>query len=252
MAMKIWITGGRSGLGYALVQAYLRAGCHVFATARDEIKLSALEKECHDLPGRLVTASVDVCDQAAIRCFYADLLARDIVLNRVILNAGTHIPTSAINFSRAAHEKLMAVNYGGVLNCLDVVLADFTRRCSGQVAIVSSVAGYRGLPGAGGYGATKAALINLCESMREELDREGVDLRLINPGFVATPLTEKNDFPMPFLISAEKAASYIVRGLDRSLFEIAFPRRFVWLMKLLRFLPDGVFFSISRRMLRNR
>jgi short-subunit dehydrogenase len=115
---------------------------------------------------------------------------------------------------------------------------------------VASLAGYRGLPGAAAYGATKAALINMCEALKPDLERSGVKLSLINPGFVETPLTAQNDFPMPFLIPVEEAVAHIVRGLERSLFETAFPGRFAFLMKVLRILPDRLFFALTRRMLR--
>jgi short-subunit dehydrogenase len=116
--------------------------------------------------------------------------------------------------------------------------------------VVASLAGYRGLPGAAAYGASKAGLINLCEALRPELAAVGVDMRLINPGFVKTPLTDKNDFPMPFLIDVDEAVDRIIDGLQGDSFEIAFPRRFALLMKLLRLLPDRLFFGVTRRMLR--
>jgi short-subunit dehydrogenase len=126
----------------------------------------------------------------------------------------------------------------------------FLARGGGHIAVVASLAGYRGLPGAAAYGATKAALINMCEALKPDLERSGVKLSLINPGFVETPLTAQNDFPMPFLIPVDEAVSQIVRGLERSNFEIAFPGRFAFLMKVLRILPDRLFFTLSRRMLR--
>jgi short-subunit dehydrogenase len=113
---------------------------------------------------------------------------------------------------------------------------------------VASLAGYRGLPKAGAYGATKAALINLTEALKPEADLAGIRLRLINPGFVETPLTAQNDFPMPFLIPVERAVKFILDGLAGEQFEIAFPRRFTWVMKLLRLLPNSLFFSLTRRM----
>jgi short-subunit dehydrogenase len=121
-------------------------------------------------------------------------------------------------------------------------------RAGDQIAVVASLAGYRGLPKAGAYGATKAALINLTEALKPEADLAGIRLRLINPGFVETPLTAQNDFPMPFLIPVERAVKFILDGLAGEQFEIAFPRRFTWVMKLLRLLPNSLFFSLTRRM----
>jgi short-subunit dehydrogenase len=124
----------------------------------------------------------------------------------------------------------------------------FRNRRSGHIVVVASLAGYRGLPSAAAYGATKAGLINMCEALKPELAADGVRLTLVNPGFVDTPLTQKNDFPMPFLISVQAAVDRIARGLGAGAFEITFPRRFSFLMKLLRVLPDPLFFAVTQRM----
>jgi short-subunit dehydrogenase len=137
-----------------------------------------------------------------------------------------------------------------VLNSLEPLLGDLMVRGHGQVAIVSSLAGYRGLPPASAYGASKAALINFTETFQPELARHNIDLRLVNPGFVETPLTDQNSFPMPFLISAEKAAERLIKGLDGKRFEITFPRRFAFVMKLLRILPYGLYLRLTKRLLR--
>jgi len=136
------------------------------------------------------------------------------------------------------------------VNGLSHIMPRFISRGRGHIAVVASVAGYRGLPTSAAYGATKAGLINMCEALKPELERHGVRLTLINPGFVETPLTDKNDFPMPFLISVDEAVNHIVRGLQSSRFETAFPRRFAFLMKILRILPDRLFFFVTRRMVR--
>ena len=131
---------------------------------------------------------------------------------------------------------------------LAAVLPRFIGKQAGHVAVVSSVAGYRGLPTSAAYGASKAALINMCEALKPELDRYGVKLSLICPGFVRTPLTDRNAFPMPFLMEAEEAAERIVNGLLRGKFEITFPRRFTWWLKLGRCLPYAWYFLLTRRM----
>jgi len=134
----------------------------------------------------------------------------------------------------------------GVVNVLAKIVPDMIRRESGQIAIVSSVAGYRGLPQAAAYGPTKAALINLAESLHPELAEKGVTLSIINPGFVDTPMTAVNDFPMPFLMPVDEAAQRLLRGLERKSYEITFPRRFTWMLKALRLLPNAVFFWVVR------
>ena len=123
----------------------------------------------------------------------------------------------------------------------------FVHQRRGHIAIVSSVAGYRGLPTSAAYGATKAALINLAESLKNELDRAGVKLQLVNPGFIKTPLTDKNEFKMPFLMPVEKAVARMIAGLQTNRFEITFPRRFTWQLKLLRLLPYRLYFAFTQR-----
>jgi len=167
-----------------------------------------------------------------------------------VFNAGTHIPMTAETFAVEPFRRLVETNLMGTVNGLGQIVPRFVRRGHGHIAVVASLAGYRGLPTSAAYGATKAALINMCEALRPELERHNVRLTLINPGFVETPLTDKNDFPMPFLIPVEEAVEHIMRGLAGSGFETAFPWRFAFLMKLLRLLPDGLFFFLTRRMIR--
>ena len=136
----------------------------------------------------------------------------------------------------------------GTLNCLHAVLPILQRQKSGQIALCGSVAGYRGLPNAQPYGATKAAIINLAESLKLETAGSGIDVRVINPGFVRTPMTDKNSFDMPMIISPEQAARSLADQLAGSGFEIHFPKKFTWAMKILRLLPDALYFPIVRRM----
>jgi short-subunit dehydrogenase len=143
--------------------------------------------------------------------------------------------------------RLMEVNYLGVVNGIAAVLPGMVARRSGQIVINASVAGYRGLPLAGAYGASKAALISLAESLRIELEGHGVDIKVINPGFVKTPLTSQNPFKMPALLTPAEAAEAIHRGIGREGFEITFPKRFTYFLKLLRSLPYALYFPLIRR-----
>jgi short-subunit dehydrogenase len=165
-------------------------------------------------------------------------------IEHAVLAAGTHHPISAYAFLAQDLARLVAVNLLGVANALEPLMRNMIGRGRGRIAVVSSVAGYRGLPTSAYYGATKAALINLAESLKFDLDRHGVQMQVINPGFVETPLTDKNPFPMPFLISTETAAERIAEGLRRSSFEISFPRRFTWLLKAMRCLPYRLYFPL--------
>ena len=159
------------------------------------------------------------------------------------------MPMAAEDISVETFRHLVETNLMGTVNGLAQIIPRLIERKRGHIAVVASLAGYRGLPTAAAYGATKAGLINMCEALKPELERYGVRLTLINPGFVETPLTDRNEFPMPYLMPVEKAADRIMRGLRRDDFEVTFPWRFATVMKLLRLLPDRLFFLLTRRMI---
>ena len=143
----------------------------------------------------------------------------------------------------------MEINYMGVINCLQATVPAYIKQGKGHIAVVSSVAGYQGLPNASAYGSSKAALINMCEALQPELAAAGIKLQLVNPGFVRTPLTDLNKFPMPFLMEVEDAANRIIRGLRGNSFEISFPRRFTWLLKTLKLLPYAVYLRLTKKLI---
>jgi short-subunit dehydrogenase len=244
-----WITGAGKGIGRALALRLADEGWIVAVSSRTQADLESLAAQC--APGRIVSMPLDVTDPTATEKTVTEIERLLGPIELTVLNAGTHSPMGASDFSIDTVRELVETNLMGTVSGLAQIIPRFIGRGAGHIAVVASVAGYRGLPSAAAYGATKAALINICEALRPELSSKGVRLTLINPGFVDTPLTSRNDFPMPFLISAEKAAAYIVRGLDASAFEITFPRRFAMIMKLLRILPYRLFLSLTRRMLRH-
>lgn len=248
--MIIWITGASDGIGRAVALAYLHAGHTVVGTGRSADKLNALEREAASLPGQFLGLAADVANKVAMTMAWQQAKDETGLPDILILNAGTHFETPVEDFCVDDHRAIMDVNYFGVLNSLEPMLDDLMKRGHGQVAIVSSLAGYRGLPPASAYGASKAALVNFTETLQPELARHNIDLRLVNPGFVETPLTDQNSFPMPFLISADKAAERLIRGLEGKSFEITFPRRFSFVMKLLRLLPYGLYLRLTKRLLR--
>lgn len=243
-----WITGAGKGIGRGLALRLARAGWHVAASARTKADLDSLRAEAP--AGRIHVFPLDITDGDAAAATLASMVAAGPGLPELaVLNAGDHVPTPAHDFDPVQVRRLLDTNLMGTVNCLAPLMARFMERQSGHIAVVASLAGYRGLPGAAAYGAGKAGLINLCEALRPELELYGVRLSLINPGFVKTPLTDKNRFPMPFLISVEQAVDYIMRALESRRFEAAFPRRFALIMKLLRILPDPLFFALTRRMI---
>ncbi|MGH7091742.1 MAG: SDR family NAD(P)-dependent oxidoreductase [Stellaceae bacterium] len=243
MIARAWITGASSGIGRALALRLAQGGTDVAASARHADALERLAEEDR----RIHPFPVDVADAEAMMRTVAAIEDGIGALDLAVFNAGTHHPVEIERFSPDPFRRLMEINFMGAVNGIAAVLPRFVARREGRIAVVSSVAGYRGLPQASAYGASKAALINLCEALKPDLDRHGVGISVINPGFVRTPLTDRNPFPMPFLMEPADAARRIARGLERGNFEIAFPRRFVLMLKLARMLPYGLYFRLVKR-----
>lgn len=248
MSGAVWITGAGKGLGRALALELARRGRVVAASARTGADLDTLSQLSSSLPGRIDGFPLNVTDGDAVARTVDAIEAHCGPLAMVVLNAGTHIPVSVTALTAEPFRTLIDTNLMGVVHGLVAVLPRFIERRAGHVVVVGSVAGYRGLPTGAAYGATKAALINMCESLKPELDPLGVRLTLVNPGFVKTPLTDKNPFPMPFLMDVDKAAARLADGLESHRFEITFPRRFTWLLKALRLLPYPLYFALTRRL----
>ena len=244
----VWVTGAGKGLGRAIAKSLAEAGWIVAASSRTKQDLENLSKECP--PNSIQIFPLDVTNETQTKSTFENIKTKLGKLDLAVFNAGTHIPVSVANFSTEAIKTTIEVNLLGVVYGLGQVIPLFTEQRKGHIAIVSSLAGYRGIPTSSGYGATKAALINMCESLKPELQTYNVKLSLINPGFVATPLTDKNTFPMPFIISAKTAATIILRKLEKGPFEIAFPFPMVILMKLFRILPNRLLFVVTRRLIK--
>jgi short-subunit dehydrogenase len=244
----IWITGASTGIGRAVALRLARDGHVVVASARNLEALGALSQE-RAAPGRIEALALDVTDAAAVAMAVERIENTIAPIALALLNAGTHRAVRADRFDADTFRALVELNLFGTVNCLAALLPRFIARRSGHIAIVASVAGYAGLPTASAYGMTKAGLINMAEALQPELAALGVKLQIVNPGFVRTPLTDRNEFPMPFLIGPDDAAAAIERGLASSRFEIAFPKRFTLIMKLLRLLPYRPFFAITRRLM---
>ncbi len=243
-----WVTGAGKGIGRALVLRLVRDGWTVAASARTSCDLQDLAAQVPD--GAVRVFPLDVTDPDATDSTLREIEGLLGPIELAVLNAGTYVPTGVAPFRADAFRVQFDVNVMGTVNSLAYLIPQMIGRGRGRIAVMASVAGYRGLPSASAYGATKAALINMCEALKSELEPRGIGVSVICPGFVRTPLTDRNTFPMPFLISAEEAAEYIVRGLSSGRFEIAFPPLFAAIMKALRILPDSLFFSVARRLRR--
>jgi len=239
----VWITGASSGIGLALARLLARDGKHVTVSARSAEKLASIQQETRNI----IAAPLDVTDRGAVLQTVSNIENQHGPIDIAVLNAGAWQLMPIEEFDHGAIRKGVDVNIMGVMHCLEAILPGMQARGQGHIAIVASVAGYRGLPFSIAYGPTKAALINLAETLRCELAPKGITVTLINPGFVDTPMTRENPFPMPGLISPEEAAEAIHAGLQQGRFEIAFPRGFTLAMKVLRLLPDRLFFWYVRR-----
>jgi NADP-dependent 3-hydroxy acid dehydrogenase YdfG len=237
-----WVTGASAGIGRALALELADRGWRVFATARSAEKLEALAAE---RPDRIVPQPGDVADRARMAEIVAAAEAEG-GLALAVLNAGIYIPMRAQEFDAEAVEKTVSVNVLGAANGLDPVLKAMIARGRGHVALVASVAGYRGLPRAAAYSATKAALIAMAEALAFDLIDLGVRISVVNPGFVETEATAVNDFEMPFLMQTGAAAKRIADGLAKPGFEIAFPTRFELILKTLGLLPNRAYFAVMR------
>ena len=237
---RIWIIGASAGIGAALARELAGQGAQLILSARDGDALQALAQEI----GGALVLPLDLLQRETVEQAVAQL-SEGPKLDAVICTAALYDPTPVSEMDLQKAEALVRVNVFGTL--LVARLAPKLLRQGGQLALFGSVAGYFGLPKGQAYSATKAAIINLAETLRIELAPD-VDVRLISPGFVRTRLTDQNDFNMPAMMEPEDAARAISKGLAGHSFEIHFPKRFTTLLKLLRLLPYGLAFRLTSRL----
>lgn len=243
----VWLIGASSGIGLATAAALHERGAQVVVSARQD---ALLQDFVVAHPGARARA-LDVTDADAVRTLAAALLAQG-PLDLVVYCVGHYKAQRAYDFDVAQMLQHQQINYVGALYVLDAVLPAMLARGSGHLSLIASVAGYRGLPKSLAYGPTKAALINLAESLYGDLQPRGIGVSLVNPGFVQTPLTAQNSFHMPALITPEQAAREMLAGWQRGRFEIHYPRRFTFFMKLLQSLPYALYLPLLRRMVKEQ
>ena len=239
---RVWLVGASTGIGRATAEALHARGAQVIVSARSPAPLQAFA-DAH--PGA-VALPLDSTDRAAVAQAAQTLLA-DGPLDLVVYCAGVYQPMRATDFQLDVMLQHDQVNYVGALYLLDAVLPAMLARRQGHIGLISSVAGFRGLPNSLAYGPTKAALTHLAETLYLDLHDHGIGVSAIHPGFVQTPLTAQNQFHMPALMSPEDAAQAMIQGWERGPFEMHFPRRFTGWLKLLRLLPYRLYFPLVKR-----
>jgi len=213
MNKKIWITGASSGIGKALAIRFANEGWKVAASARRENLL----KELSDKYPNIQSFPLDVTDSDKCMSVFKDILEKFENIEICVFGTGIHDPKSEKKFNLEKIRKIMEVNFFGVMNSINSIYDYYKEKKSGQISIISSVAGYRGLPAAGAYCASKSALTSFAESLHFEMKRKNVRISLISPGFIKTPMTDQNDFPMPMIKSPEFAAEQIYIGLIKKM-----------------------------------
>ncbi len=241
-----WVTGASSGIGRATALELARRGFLVAVTARRIEALEVLAQEAIGSRGRIVAHPGDVTDERRMTEIVDGIERLHGPIALAFLNAGVAPSTAPPKLDPAAFRTAYEVNVLGVVNGLAPLLARMAGRGAGHIAVNGSIAGYGGLPGAAAYGASKAAVIHLCEALRPDCDRLGVTIQIVNPGFVDTPLTRRNAFAMPFLAPLDKAARRICDGFERDCFEVTFPRRLSYLSKAVNLLPYRLYFQLIR------
>ena len=241
---KIWVTGASSGIGRAVAEKFAKEGWKVAASARREEILNEMSKNENIFSFPLDVTNFDNC-----RNTFDKILKQLGNLDICFLCSGTYDPKKEQEISIEQNKFVMNVNYFGTLNCVKSVEEYFKKEKKGHISIVSSIAGYRGLPNSSGYGPSKAALTNFAESIYFDFKKHNVRVCLVSPGFIKTPMTDKNDFKMPFLKTPEFAADRIYDGLiNKNIFEIHFPKALTLTLKFLSFLPSKIYFKLVGRM----
>ena len=237
---KIWITGASSGIGKALAEKFASEGWKVAVSARRKEILDEMANN-----ENIYSYPLDVTNQNQVNDIFTKIMNDFGNLDLCVFSSGTYDPKLEQEINIKQNKFVMETNFFGVLYCIKSVEKYFKDRKEGHISIVSSIAAYRGLPNSSGYGPSKAALTNLAESLYFDFKKHNVRISLVSPGFIKTPLTDKNEFPMPFIKSPEFAAEKIYNGLIKNnSFEIHFPKIFTFIMKVIQLSPNWIYFNI--------
>ena len=246
MSKKLWITGASSGKGKAVAEKFAKEGWKVAVSAR---RVELLDKlAVHE---NISSFPLDVTNSENCKTTFKQILQKFNNIDICFFCSGTYDPKKEQELNLEQNKFVMDVNYFGTLNCVKAVEQYFKKRKDGHISIVSSIAGYRGLPNSSGYGPTKAALTNFAESIYFDFKKYNVRVSVVSPGFIKTPLTDKNKFSMPFLRSAEFAADKVFDGLVKSnSFEVHFPKQLTITLKFLRILPYKIYLFLVDKLVK--
>ena len=241
----IWITGGSTGIGKALAIKFANEGWNVVISARREQLLEEISNKYENIS----SFPLDVTNKSNCKEVFNQIINKFQNIDICFFSTGTWDPKKEKDIDVEQIENVFKVNFFGTLNSIKAVEEYFKNKKSGTITIVSSIAGYRGLPNSTGYGPSKSALNNLAESLYFDFGRSNVRVCLVSPGFIKTPMTDKNDFKMPFLKTPEYAAEKIYDGLvNKNSFEIHFPKSLTMILKILAFLPNKIYFGLISKL----
>ena len=245
MKKTIWITGGSTGIGKALAIKFANEGWNVAVSARRE----SLLKELSDKYQNITSFPLDVTEKENCQNVFSQIKEKYNEIDFCFFSTGTWDPKKEKDIDLEQIENVFKINFFGTLNSIKAVEKYYKDKKEGTIAIVSSIAGYRGLPNSTGYGPSKSALNNLTESLYFDFGRYNVRICLVSPGFIKTPMTDKNDFKMPFLKTPEFAAEKIYEGLvNKKSFEIHFPKELTLALKLFKILPSKIYFNLVKKL----
>ncbi|MEM1428163.1 MAG: SDR family NAD(P)-dependent oxidoreductase [Pseudomonadota bacterium] len=237
---RYWVVGASEGLGRALCAAMSRAGAHLVLSARDRARLEDLAAE---LPGPTTVAPCDISDDASVK----EAAAQAGDLDGVVFLAGVYWPQAAQDWNADQVTAMCDINFTGLARVLGQAVPPMVAKDAGHIVITGSLSGFRGLPGSIGYTASKAGTMSMAESMQCDLRKTGVAVQVINPGFIRTRLTDKNEFAMPFIMDPEPAAQVMFEFMQTNRFKLSFPTLFSWVFRGSQFLPDGLYFRLFGR-----
>ena len=244
MKKNIWITGASSGIGKALAIKFANEGWQVAVSARRESLLKELSNKYQNISA----FPLDVTDSEKCKFVFKEIIEKYKDIEICVFGTGIHDPQSEKKLNLEKIRKIMEVNFFGTMNSINSIYDYYKEKKSGQISIISSVAGYRGLPAGGAYCASKSALTTFAESLYFDMKRSNVRISVVSPGFIKTPMTDENDFPMPMIKSPEFAADKIFKGLTQSnTFEIHFPKQFTFIMKILKIIPNWLYLKLVKK-----